>query len=57
MFTSTRLKLTAWYLLILMAISGLFSLVIFAGINQDYNRLERGLINQAAKRKGSGAYF
>lgn len=40
MFTSARLKLTAWYLIIIMAVSVLFSLVIYTVINQEYNRIE-----------------
>lgn len=41
MFTSARLKLTAWYLLIIMCISILFSLGIYVLINDDYNRIEQ----------------
>lgn len=41
MFQSARLKLTAWYLLIIMLISGLFSLAIYADINHEYNRIEQ----------------
>src|SRR5665213_2457688 len=40
MFHSARLKLTAWYLLIIMMISMLFSLVIYQGTT---NELERSL--------------
>ncbi len=56
MFKSARIKLTAWYLLIIMSISLLFSLVIYGGINRELERfayiqqirqerLERGLRN------------
>ncbi len=41
MFKSARLKLTGWYLLIIMLISILFSMVIYAGINREYDRFER----------------
>lgn len=40
MFNRTRLKLTAWYLLIIMAVSIFFSLVIYTAINGEYNRIE-----------------
>lgn len=40
MFHSTRVKLTAWYLLIIMIISCLFSVVIYRGINLELERLE-----------------
>jgi two-component system sensor histidine kinase CiaH len=40
MFRSTRIKLTAWYLLIIMLISMLFSVVIYANVNSDLLRLE-----------------
>jgi signal transduction histidine kinase len=38
MFHSARLKLTAWYLLIIMLISGAFSLVIYGGVTFDLER-------------------
>ncbi len=41
MFQLARLKLTAWYLLIIILVSGLFSVAIYAGINQEYTRLEK----------------
>src|SRR5437868_4473448 len=41
MFESARWKLTAWYLAIIMAISILFSFVIYAGINNEFRRFER----------------
>jgi hypothetical protein len=39
-FQSARLKLTGWYLLIIMTVSIVFSTVIYALINQDYSRIE-----------------
>jgi len=41
MFEKTRIKLTAWYLVIIMAISMLFSLAIYSGVNVEFRRLER----------------
>lgn len=41
MFHSARLTLTAWYLLIIMAISIAFSVVIFFGATQEFNRVIR----------------
>jgi two-component system sensor histidine kinase CiaH len=41
MFHSTRLKLTAWYLLIIMAISISFSAFIYFGSTREYDRLLR----------------
>ena len=41
MFQSARLKLTAWYLLIIMVISLAFSFVIYAGSNTEFNRILR----------------
>lgn len=40
MFHSARIKLTAWYLLIIMLISMLFSVVIYTNVNHDLVRLE-----------------
>lgn len=40
MFQKARLKLTAWYLLIIMSVSLLFSLIIFTGINNEFTRFE-----------------
>ncbi len=40
MFQKARLKLTAWYLLIIMFISILFSLVIYNGISRELNTIE-----------------
>lgn len=41
MFTTARRALTAWYLLIIMAISLLFSLVIYTNINAELQRFEK----------------
>lgn len=38
MFTTARLKLTGWYLLIIMIISGLFSLVVYRGLTAEIGR-------------------
>src|SRR3989344_3660209 len=46
MFTNARLKLTAWYLLILMAVSFLFSTIIYRMVSSE---LERGF-HQAVMR-------
>ncbi len=40
MFKSARLKLTVWYVVIIMLVSMLFSLVIYQGINQELWRFE-----------------
>lgn len=41
LFESARFKLTAWYLLIIMAISILFSLIIYEGVNSEFVQFER----------------
>lgn len=41
MFNTARIKLTAWYLLIIMLVSMLFSVVIYTGIDRDLQRFER----------------
>lgn len=41
MFTSARLKLTAWYLLIIMSISFFFSMVIYRGLVAEVERISR----------------
>ncbi len=38
MFRSARLKLTAWYLIIIMLISAAFSVAIYLGVTGDLNR-------------------
>lgn len=40
MFKEARIKLTAWYLVIIMAISLSFSAVIYVGINRELTRIE-----------------
>ncbi len=59
MFQSARLKLTGWYLLIIMMISGVFSAVIYTGINQEYNHIEE-ILNIRLEREqqlGLQSYF
>ena len=41
MFHSARLKLTAWYLLIIMFVSITFSLVIYRGLTGEVDRAVR----------------
>lgn len=41
MFEKARIKLTAWYLVIIMSISLLFSLVIYQSANMEFDRFER----------------
>ena len=41
MFEKARFKLTAWYLVIIMGISILFSFVIYSGVNSEFMRFER----------------
>ncbi len=41
MFQKARIKLTAWYLLIIMLVSIVFSLVIYSGINRELGRFEK----------------
>ena len=53
MFKSARLKLTAWYLLIIMMVSLLFSVVIFIGVNRELSRFER-LSQLRREREGEG---
>lgn len=40
MFKLARLKLTAWYLLIIMLVSMVFSFAIYNGINREFGRFE-----------------
>ena len=40
MFKQARIKLTAWYLIIIMAISLSFSVAIFSGVNRELTRIE-----------------
>ena len=41
MFNSARLKLTGWYLLIIMSISIIFSSIIYRGLMTEVYRFER----------------
>jgi two-component system, OmpR family, sensor histidine kinase CiaH len=41
MFEKARIKLTAWYLLIIMSVSIIFSLVIYSGIDREFERFDR----------------
>jgi two-component system, OmpR family, sensor histidine kinase CiaH len=41
MFHSARLKLTAWYLLIIMTISVMFSIIIYRDLSNEINRFEQ----------------
>ncbi len=41
MFASARLKLTIWYLFIIMSVSLVFSFAIYSGINLELNQFER----------------
>jgi two-component system, OmpR family, sensor histidine kinase CiaH len=49
MFERARLKLTAWYLLIIMTISLLFSFAIYSSIDTELHRFERMQIKFEAK--------
>ncbi|MCL4389885.1 MAG: HAMP domain-containing histidine kinase [Patescibacteria group bacterium] len=44
MFNAARIKLTAWYLLIIMLISVIFSAVIFLGATRELGRFERAAV-------------
>lgn len=41
MFHSARIKLTLWYVLIIMFVSMMFSFIIYNGINNEFGRFER----------------
>lgn len=41
MFTSARLKLTAWYLIIIMLVSVFFSFALYTFLNTELSRIER----------------
>jgi signal transduction histidine kinase len=41
MFSNARIKLTAWYLLIIMLVSIMFSTVIYLGASHELSRIER----------------
>ena len=48
MFESARLKLTVWYLLIIMLISAVFSLIIYQGVTME---LRRGVYHEEIRKK------
>jgi two-component system, OmpR family, sensor histidine kinase CiaH len=50
MFHSARLKLTAWYLLIIMTISVMFSIIIYHDLSQEINRFEQIQRNRIERR-------
>jgi len=52
MFQKARIKLTVWYLLIIMVISGLFSLAIYTAVNRDLSRIERFQKTRQQEREG-----
>ncbi|OGD83092.1 hypothetical protein A2165_04120 [Candidatus Curtissbacteria bacterium RBG_13_40_7] len=52
MFQKARIKLTTWYLLIIMTISILFSLAIYAAVNRDLHRIERFQRVRQEEREG-----
>lgn len=49
LFNSARVKLTAWYLLIIMLISLIFSSVIYEGINSEFQQIEK--LQQIAQQR------
>lgn len=57
MFHSARLKLTAWYLLILMFISMSFSLIIYRGISNEINRFSQSQRLRIERRLQENNYF
>jgi|SRR3989344_8108670 len=53
MFTNARLKLTAWYLLILMAVSFLFSTIIYRMVSSELERgFHQAVMRMQARRLG-----
>lgn len=57
MFHSARLKLTAWYLLILMFISMSFSLIIYRGISNEIDRFSQSQRLRIERRLQENNYF
>lgn len=57
MFNSARIKLTAWYLLILMFISISFSLIIYHGISNEINRFSQNQRLRIERRLLDNNYF
>ncbi|MDO8657133.1 MAG: HAMP domain-containing sensor histidine kinase [Candidatus Levybacteria bacterium] len=56
MFQSARLKLTAWYLVIIMVISIFFSFAIYTGVNVEFRRFER-MQERIKERQDEGLPF
>ncbi|MDO8610881.1 MAG: HAMP domain-containing sensor histidine kinase [bacterium] len=53
MFETARLKLTTWYLIIIMMISFLFSMVIYTGIDREFERFRRiQILREEREREG-----
>jgi len=57
MFKKTRLKLTFWYLLILMFISVSFSLIIYKGISDEVDRFSQSQRLRIERRLQDNNYF
>ncbi len=57
MFHSARLKLTAWYLLIIMALSIMFSVAIYQGLSNEVERFERMQRFRIERRLQEGTLF
>ena len=57
MFKNARLKLTAWYLLILMFISVSFSLIIYKGISSEIDRFSQSQRLRIERRFQENNYF
>lgn len=57
MFNSARIKLTAWYLLILMFVSLSFSLIIYKGISNEINRFSQIQRLRIERRLRENNYF
>lgn len=57
MFNSARIKLTAWYLLILMIISVFFSLIIYKGISNEISRFSQSQRIRIERRFRENNYF
>lgn len=52
MFHSARIKLTVWYLLIIMLVSGFFSIIVYRGFTKELGRgLRVRAINSAPERR------
>jgi two-component system sensor histidine kinase CiaH len=57
MFKSARLKLTAWYLLIIMSISLVFSAIIYQTIDREIDRFARIQRFRIERRLGGNLFF